>query len=150
MHGSRFKYWFSVAVFSLIGLFLDNSFADVKGGIVRLRLGAFPAQLSPFEYADAYNNAALAVTFERLVDGSGFMPQLSTRFHRQNDVVAIEVDSRATFADGKPVTSGDVIFSINEHIKHGYFNRQEILSAKEMSRQALEVRFKSSSGRDAY
>lgn len=149
MRSAKWKTVLHLAIFAVSVLFFDNSVTAAeaqKGGTVRLRLGAYPAQLSPFNYSDAYNNAALAVTYERLIDKTGFMPQLSRRLTKQNNTITIELESKATFANGQVLNANDVTHSIDQHIKREYFLAGEILSFTATSATTVEVKIGAAAG----
>jgi len=89
------------------------------GGTLRRHLSAEPQTLNPLVSKDAYQGIINGHIFEGLItrdpDTLDWRPELAERWEISQDgkTITFHLDPRARFADGKPVTADDVVFTID-------------------------------------
>ena len=90
-----------------------------KGGTLKIRLQSWPSSLNHIKTSDAAMSAIWQLTHIRLTYNSQEdykeIPGLATRWETSEDFKTLTyyLNPKATFANGKQITSEDVAFSIN-------------------------------------
>ncbi|WP_435170013.1 ABC transporter substrate-binding protein [Falsirhodobacter sp. 1013] len=107
----------------LSALALPRGLRAQTGGTLRFGLSTFPPSLSPFENTGGAANTVKLTMFRGLMgyDGDGnLVPEVAERVEWEGDkAVLFKLRGNAVFHNGDPVTSADVIHSLNEITKEG-------------------------------